>query len=127
MRSLGKERDELNIVNDQYCTPTYVPHLARAVRTLLDTEAYGIYHVTNCGSTNWYQFAEEIFKIAGLNVKLNPISTAEFGAPAPRPEYSVLDTQKFSKLNGGALPNWKDALAEYFQLASVDVKESLVG
>jgi dTDP-4-dehydrorhamnose reductase len=112
MLSLGETRNELNIVADQFCTPTCVSELANAVKFLLTTDKYGIYNVTNKGETSWLDFAAEIFEIAELNVDLNPITTAEYGAPAPRPAYSVLDTTKYHALNGPKMSQWKQALAK---------------
>ena len=118
MLRLGKTRSELRVVEDQRCTPTYVPHLARAVSFLLgDSGApppWGTYHVTNTGETTWREFAAEIFRLAGIEASLTPITTAEYGAAAPRPPYSVLDTAKYHRLGGPPMPGWKEALAEYF-------------
>lgn len=75
---------------------------------------WGIYHVTNSGATTWYDFAVEIFKQAGMDVKITAITTAEYGAPAARPAYSVLDTSAYQRLGGPPLPDWKNALEEYF-------------
>lgn len=113
MLRLARDRDALRIVDDQYCTPTYVPHLARAILFLLTTDAYGTYHVTNTGGVNWHGFAAEIFRQAGKAMRLDRITTAEYNAPAPRPSFSVLDTRKYHALGGPAMPDWKDALAEY--------------
>lgn len=113
MLRLGKQRSSLSIVDDQHCTPSYVPHVARAILFLLDAGARGTFHVVNRGSATWYDFAREIFRIAGLDVKLERITTAEYGAPAPRPGYSVLDTSRYHALGGPPMPAWQDALAEY--------------
>jgi dTDP-4-dehydrorhamnose reductase len=137
MLRLGATRPELRIVDDQHCTPTYVPHLARAIMFLAgmttgsdqgdspifaDTKIgtvpgrpapWGIYHVTNSGQTTWYDFAVEIFRQAGMQVAVRPITTAEYGAPAARPRYSVLDTTKYHELSGPPMPDWKAALGEY--------------
>jgi dTDP-4-dehydrorhamnose reductase len=119
MLRLGSSRPELRVVADQHCTPTYVPHLARAVILLLDAAGigrarWGTYHVTNTGRTTWFEFALEIFRQAGMQVAVRPITTAEYGAPAPRPSYSVLDTTAYHQLGGPPMPDWKAALAEYF-------------
>ncbi|MBX7165592.1 MAG: dTDP-4-dehydrorhamnose reductase [Pirellulales bacterium] len=116
MLRLGRERDRLRIVADQQCTPSYVPHVARAIEFLAATEAYGLYHVTNAGAVRWYDFAAEIFRQAGISIELEAITTAEYGAPAPRPAYSVLDTSKYSALGGPELPDWRAGLAEYLAL-----------
>jgi dTDP-4-dehydrorhamnose reductase len=118
MLRLGATRPELRIVDDQHCTPTYVPHLARAILFLLGVgrkpAPWGVYHVTNTGQTTWREFAAEIFRQAGMTVAIQPITTAEYGAPAPRPSYSVLDTTAYHRLAGPPMPNWQQALAEYF-------------
>ena len=114
MLQLAGRRDPLRVVCDQHCTPSFVPHVARAIRFLVDTGAYGTYHVVNAGQTTWYDLAAEIFRLSGLEVRLEPISTAQYGAPAPRPGYSVLDTGKYHALPGRpAMPSWEEALAEY--------------
>lgn len=113
MLRLGRERPELKIVDDQHCTPSYVVHVARAILFLLDAGARGTYHVVNAGATTWFDFAAEIFRQTGLNVRLHRITTAQYGAPAPRPAYSVLDTSKYHALGGPPMPTWQDALAEY--------------
>jgi dTDP-4-dehydrorhamnose reductase len=117
MLGLGASGKTLRVVNDQHCTPTYVPHLARAVRFLAGLDgvqpAWGVYHVVNRGATTWCQFAREIFRQAGMAVEVEPITTAEYAAPAPRPAYSVLDTAAYHALGGPAMPDWQAGLAEY--------------
>jgi dTDP-4-dehydrorhamnose reductase len=117
MLRLGREREELRVVDDQHCTPSYVAHVALAIEFLLQTTAYGTYHVVNAGATTWYDFAAEIFRQTGNKIRLQRISTAQYGAAAPRPTYSVLDTSKYHALGGPAMPSWQDALAEYLQRA----------
>ena len=113
MIRLGQERDELKVINDQTFTPIYVPYLARAILFLAQHSTTGTYHVVSKGETTWYDMAQEIFRLSGLDVNVLPISTEEWGAPAPRPRYSVLDVSKYESLNGPALPTWQEALAEY--------------
>lgn len=113
MLRLGRERDHLRIVSDQTCTPSAVTEVAQAIVFLLGTEAYGTYHVTNTGSVAWIDFAAEIFRLAGLSPRLEAITTAQYGAPAPRPSYSVLDTSKYQRLGGPILSDWQGALARY--------------
>jgi dTDP-4-dehydrorhamnose reductase len=113
MLRLGKERGKLRVVGDQHCTPSYVPHVAKAILFLLHAGARGTFHVVNGGSTTWYDFAQEIFRLAALPVILERITTAEYGALAPRPGYSVLDTGRYRGLGGPPLPAWQEALAEY--------------
>ena len=114
MLRLGQTGRPLRVVDDQHCTPSYVADVARAIRFLLETQAYGTYHVVNSGQTTWYGLAEEIFRQMGWAVSLEPISTAEYGALAPRPAYSVLDTTKYHALPGRpGMPTWPEALKEY--------------
>jgi dTDP-4-dehydrorhamnose reductase len=116
MLSLGAEGRTLRVVNDQFCTPTFVPDLAEAVGFLLTTGAYGMYHVTNAGATSWFDFARAVFQRAGLRPELHPITSAEYGAAAPRPAYSVLDISKYESLGGPRMPTWEEALTRYFEL-----------
>lgn len=113
MLTLAAERDELQVVNDQICTPTSAADVARAIAALIETDAYGLYHATNTGSTSWFDFARDIFRFAEVEVRVKPISSAQFGAKARRPAYSVLDCGKLTNLRGEALPAWQEALAAY--------------
>ena len=116
MLALAADRPAVRVVHDQRCTPSYVPEVARAVRLLAGTTAYGTYHVTNAGAASWQEFAEEIFRQAGLATLVEPITSAQFGAAAPRPAYSVLDNGKFHALASSGLsplPHWRDSLRDY--------------
>lgn len=113
MLKLGREKPELKIVGDQRCTPTSTKDLADAIAGLLETTAYGTYHVTNSGGCSWAEFATEIFRLANLSPKVIPITTADYGAKAPRPPYSVLDCAKLDGVLGKPLRPWKEALQEY--------------
>lgn len=115
MLRLSRERDRLRIVDDQHCSPSYVVHLAQAILFLMQSQAYGIYHVVNDGETTWYDFAREIFRLAGASTTTDRISAAEYGSVANRPRYSVLGTDKYRALGGPTLPHGKLALAEYLQ------------
>lgn len=115
MRRLGASRRNLRIVNDQHCTPTWVPNLAQAALWLLENEKWGLYHTVDQGETTWFDFAQEIFRLCGLEVEAGPISTAEWNAPAPRPLYSVLDTAKYHALGGPAMLPWKESLRKYLE------------
>jgi dTDP-4-dehydrorhamnose reductase len=107
MLRLGAERDEVAVVDDQRGSPTYVGHLADATRQLLDLP-YGTYHVAAAGDCTWADFAEAIFDEAGLECRVRRITTAEFGAPAPRPAYSVLRSEQ----GAPELPHWREGLRE---------------
>lgn len=113
MIRLGSERDSLSVVNDQFCTPTATRDLAAAIVQLIQTNAYGTYNITNEGQTSWYDLAAKVFECANIDVKLNAITSDQFGAKATRPHYSVLDTTKLANAIGHRLPSWQDAVAEY--------------
>lgn len=105
----------LKVVNDQTCTPTSAHDLALAIADLVETDAYGLYHATCEGETTWHGFATEILSQAEVAAEVQPISTAEFGARAPRPAYSVLDCSKLARLRGKRLPHWRESLKIYLQ------------
>jgi dTDP-4-dehydrorhamnose reductase len=113
MLRLGKERDNLSVVADQIGSPTYTGDLAVLLCNMIETEKYGIYHATNEGICSWAQFAEEIFKVAGLKTKVNPISTEEYPTKAMRPQNSRMSKEKLNKNGFTLLPSWKDALKRY--------------
>jgi dTDP-4-dehydrorhamnose reductase len=105
MLRLGEERDEVAVVDDQRGSPTYVGHLAGATHELIALP-YGVWHVAAEGDCTWAEFAEAIFEEAGLNCRVRRITAAEFGAPAPRPSYSVLRSEK----GAPRLPHWREGL-----------------
>lgn len=118
MLNVGKKYDTLRVVNDQVGTPTYTFDLARLLVDMLETDKYGYYHATNEGGyISWYDFACEIFKQAGYNTKVVPVTTAEYGlSKAKRPFNSRLDKSKLV-LNGfKPLPDWKNALKRYLEI-----------
>ena len=109
MLKLGKEKKELNVVNDQIGSPTYTKDVALKTKEIIENKLpYGIYHSANSGKTSWYDFAKKIFELAGIKIKLNPISTSEYPTPAKRPHYSILLNTKLKPLR-----KWEEALAEY--------------
>jgi dTDP-4-dehydrorhamnose reductase len=107
MLRVGEERDEVAVVDDQRGSPTYVGHLAAAMRQVL-LLPYGVYHVAADGDATWADFAEAIFEEAGLDTRVRRITTAELGRPAPRPAYSVLRSEK----GAPELPHWREGLRE---------------
>ena len=113
MLRLAKERKELAIVNDQHCTPSFAADVAAAIARLIETDQYGLYHATNSGSTTWYEFAREIFRLAAIDIAVRPITSAEYPQKARRPAYSVLDCGKLAAVTGSPLPAWQDALGRY--------------
>lgn len=113
MLRLSQERPELRIVSDQMCTPTSTSDLARALSKLIESKDYGTYHATNSGQCNWYEFACEIFRLSGSQVKAVPCRAVDYGAKARRPDYSVLDCTKLSTTLSWHMPDWHDALKTY--------------
>ncbi len=117
MLNIGKKYDTLRVVSDQIGTPTYTPDLARLLVDMAETEKYGCYHATNEGGyISWYDFACEIFKQAGYDTKVTPVTTEEYGlSKAKRPFNSRLDKSKLVKAGFEPLPEWKDALKRYLK------------
>ena len=115
MLNLGKTRDSLTVVNDQFGSPTYTYDLARLLVDMVETDKYGIYHATNEGICTWYEFACEIFKQAGMDVKVSPVSSAEYPAKAKRPSNSRMSKEKLTENGFEKLPTWQDALSRYLK------------
>ena len=115
MIRMAKENRLIRVVNDQVLTPTYTRDLAQKIMELIQTEAYGLYHITNSGECSWYEFAKRIFALLGLNPNLRPTSTKAYGARAQRPAYSVLSNEKFNSLGYERLRPWWEALEAYLK------------
>ncbi len=115
MLQLSEKYDTLRVVCDQVGTPTYTPDLARLLVDMVQTERYGFYHATNAGGyISWYDFACEIFRQAGKNVNVTPVTTAQYGvSKAERPLNSRLDKSKLEENGFAPLPDWRDALRRY--------------
>lgn len=121
MIGVGKTHDSVRVVDDQIGTPTYTRDLARLLVDMIETEKYGFYHATNEGGyISWADLAEEAYRAAGMNVKVNRVTTAEYGlSKAARPENSRLDKRKLAENGFTALPDWKDAVARYIKEAEL--------
>ena len=117
MLKVGKEHNEIKVVNDQIGTPTFTYDLARLLCDMIQTDKYGYYHVTNEGDyISWYDFAVEIFKQAGYKTKVNAVTTEEYGeSVASRPFNSRLDRLKIKTNGFEPLPDWKDAVNRYLK------------
>lgn len=115
MLKLGQTHDTLRVVDDQIGTPTYTLDLARLLVDMIETEKYGVYHATNEGGyISWADFAKEIFRQAGMDVNVIPVTTAEYGlSKAARPFNSRLDKSKLVDSGFVPLPEWKDAIRRY--------------
>lgn len=116
MLELAKNHSEITVVYDEVGTPTYTPDLAYAISQLIDTDYYGIYHITNSGHCSWCEFARYIFEVAGSDVNVIPVTASEFARPAPRPHYSVLENKRWIDNGFGPLRHYKDAVKEYIEL-----------
>ena len=118
MLNVGKKYDTVRVVCDQIGTPTYTYDLARLLVDMAESEKYGYYHATNEGGyISWYDFTCEIFKQAGYETKVVPVTTAEYGlSKAARPFNSRLDKSKLSEMGFAPLPTWQDALSRYLQV-----------
>jgi dTDP-4-dehydrorhamnose reductase len=115
MLELAKKHKEIKVVNDQIGSPTYVSDLTESIIQLLDKQN-GIYHVTNSGSCTWHEFARTIFDEAGFNPKfVLPTTTKEYGAPAPRPRYSVLENNALLSECVKPLRPWNEALKDFIR------------
>ena len=121
MIKVGKTHNEVRVVNDQIGTPTYTFDLARLLVDMIETDKYGYYHVTNEGSyISWYDFTKEIYKQYGLDTKVIPVSTLEYGlSKAKRPYNSRLDKSKLKENGFEPLPDYKDAISRYLKEANL--------
>ncbi len=113
---LAQNHSEITVVYDEVGSPTYTPDLADGIAKLIETDYYGIYHLTNSGSCSWCEFARYIFEVAEVDVKVIPVTASEFARPAPRPSYSVLDNDNWVKNGFEPLRSYKDAIKEYIEL-----------
>lgn len=116
MLNLAKNHDTLSVVNDQTGSPTYTYDLARLLVDMMETDKYGFYHATNEGLCTWYEFALEIFRQAGVDVKVVPVTSEEFQAKAKRPSNSRMNKDKLDVMGFERLPSWQDALARYLEI-----------
>lgn len=119
MLRLGRERDEIRVVDDQMGGPTYARDLAQTILTIMEERSFiegtKIYHFANQGIVSWNEFARQIMRNASLSCKVLPISTAEYGAVAPRPASSVFDLSAVIQDFGIEIPQWQDSLRKCIQ------------
>jgi len=113
MMRLGKEREEISVVNDQIGSPTYTKDLAPLLCDMIESEKYGEYHATNEGICSFAEFAAEIMKAAGLGANIKPITSDEYPTAAKRPHYSTLSKKSLDENGFARLPDWHDALARF--------------
>ncbi|MBA7509032.1 dTDP-4-dehydrorhamnose reductase [subsurface metagenome] len=111
---------EIEVVDDQVCTPTYSLDVAECIYKLIETGMYGIYHATNDGQCSWYQFTKEIFKILGKRVTVIPVKSGRLGGRASRPSYSVLANLKLEKNKIYFMRHWKEALKGFLESCRIN-------
>ena len=121
MVNVGRTHDTVRVVNDQIGTPTYTFDLARLLVDMIETDKYGYYHATNEGGyISWYDFTKEIYRQAGMDTRVIPVTTDEYGlSVAARPFNSRLDRSKLTEAGFTPLPDWKDAVARYLKEANL--------
>lgn len=120
MRQAAAKGRKIQVVDDQWGSPTTCRTLARQLQAAVDEGWRGLVHGTCTGTTTWYGFAAEIFRQAGIPAELNPCTTLDYPTPAKRPEYSVLDGGLRAKLGTDVMPSWQDALAEVIAVTPLD-------
>ena len=113
MLKFSETHEELNVVDDQVGSPTYTYDLAVLLVDMAESDKYGRYHATNEGLCTWYQFAKEIFRQAGVEVKVNPVTSDMFPAKAKRPKNSRMSKEKLDVNGFHRLPTWQNALERY--------------
>ena len=113
MLTLAKKQKQVSVVNDQRGCPTWTQHLSEAVVALIESGRYGVYHASNSGPTTWFEYASEIFHLAGTGTEVFPITTDQFPTAAKRPRNSVLDPFPLPQVLGKEMPIWQEALKRY--------------
>lgn len=122
MLRLAGQGKPLKVVADQVCTPSYTVDVAQAIVALIATDCFGLYHITNAGSTSWHDFAKAIFEQAGIHADLSPTTSHEYAAPAKRPGYSVLSNDKLKSIGIAQPRDWREALAAYMNERQVKAR-----
>jgi dTDP-4-dehydrorhamnose reductase len=115
MLKLADERDEIAVVDDERLTPTWTRELAHQIGVLIRSECCGVIHATAAGDCTWYEFAEEIFRLAGREVRVRRTTAAEFGASVQRPSYSVLDNARLRAAGLDRMRPWQEQLRSYLE------------
>lgn len=115
MLRLSQDRDEITVVNDQVGSPTSAAELAKCIVSLIDTENYGLFHGTCEGDCSWADFATEVLRLAGSKTRIKPITSEEYGAPANRPHYSILENYMLKLTGGYQFADWHDAIRVYME------------
>ncbi len=109
-QALQHDREFVRVVSDQYGSPTYAPHLAAAIGQLIETGAYGAYHLAGSGGTSWFELTRRLYQLFDVKTEVQPCATSEYPRPATRPRYSVLTTIQEPQI---LLPAWEEGLAAF--------------
>jgi dTDP-4-dehydrorhamnose reductase len=119
------ERGEpTRMVADMRFSPSYAPHVARAIHAIIDGQAYGVHHVTNAGECSWFEFVQKAFAKAGFaDAELEPVAYGSFGNPVQRPMYSPLANTSFARAGIAAMPSWESALDDFLIARSARVRD----
>ena len=123
MMNLGKQKEEISVVNDQRGNPTHANDLAYHILKLIETEKYGVYHCTGQGECTWYDFSKLIMELSGSKCKVNPCTSEEYKTPAKRPEYSSLDNMMLRCTVGDEMRNWQEALKSFMAKQNLQFKD----
>jgi dTDP-4-dehydrorhamnose reductase len=119
MLAKASRGEHIRVVNDQLVTPTYTVDLANQIARILPTKHYGLFHMTNEGCCSWYEFAQTIFEMMGIEADLEPTTSELYKAPALRPRYSVLENARLKELGLYHMRHWRDALGAYLKEKSL--------
>lgn len=122
MIKLSLENKEVNVVNDQFGSPTSTVDLAKVIIRIMETENYGVYHATCEGQCSWYDFAKKIFELKKINIKVNPIKSNDFKSNVQRPQYSVLDNFMLKLIGLNSFRAWEESIEEYIKTYDIDRK-----
>jgi dTDP-4-dehydrorhamnose reductase len=115
MLKIYKDGEKIRVVNDEILSPTYSLDLAVMIKRLINTNSYGLFHITNQGSCSWYEFAEKIFEFLGIDIDITPVKARYFQSAVRRPAYSVLESKRLDNLGLGNLRPWQEALKDYLK------------
>ncbi|MCC0654169.1 dTDP-4-dehydrorhamnose reductase [Clostridioides sp. ES-S-0005-03] len=115
MIKFSKENKEVNVVDDQFGSPTSTVDLAKVIINIMETENYGVYHATCEGECSWYDFAKKIFELKNIDIKVNPIKSKDFKSKTQRPQYSVLDNFMLKLIGLNSFRKWEESIEEYLK------------
>ena len=122
MLNLAQKQRQVSVVNDQRGCPTWTQHLSEAVVSLIESGRYGVYHATNSGPTTWFEYAREVFRLAGTGTEVLPITSDQFPTAATWPKNSVLDPFPLPEARGREMPSWQEALKQYLEQRKANPK-----